>query len=73
MSLSLQDVFNTRRFALEVNSNQTYTLYSQWKWQSRRLMFNVSYAFGNQTTKPRKRKRDSGDGNGGNGGGDMGM
>ncbi len=73
LSLSLQDVFNTRRFALEVNSNQDYTLYSKWKWQSRRLMFNVSYSFGNQTTQPRKRKRDKGDGGNGSGDGGMGM
>jgi hypothetical protein len=73
LSLSLQDVFNTRRFALEANGSQSYKLYSQWKWQSRRLMFNVSYVFGNQTIKPRKRKRDNGDGNGGNDGEDMGM
>lgn len=73
LSLSLQDVFNTRRFALTVNDNQSYSLYSYYKWQSRRLMFNVSYAFGKQTTKPRKRRKDNDGGNGGNGGGDMGI
>jgi outer membrane receptor protein involved in Fe transport len=72
LSLSLQDVFNTRRFALETNSSQEFELYSYWKWQSRRLMFNVSYSFGNQTTDQRKRKRDRGEGESG-GDGDMGM
>ncbi len=72
ISLSLQDVFDTRWFALEVNDNQNFNLYSKWKWQSRRLMFNVSYSFGNQTTQPRKRKRDREERNNDDGG-DMGM
>lgn len=72
ISLSLQDVFNTRWFALEVNDNQDFALYSFWKWQSRRLMFNVSYSFGNQTTQPRKRKREREERNNDDGGG-MGM
>ncbi|HIP37562.1 MAG TPA: TonB-dependent receptor [Crocinitomix sp.] len=70
LSLSLQDVFNTRFFALEVNEAQDFSLYSKWKWQSRRIMFTATYAFGNQTTQPRKRKRDKEDDGGGN---DMGM
>ncbi|MGV6861797.1 MAG: TonB-dependent receptor domain-containing protein [Putridiphycobacter sp.] len=71
VSVNAQDIFNTRRFALEVNENQSYTLYSQWKWQSRRFMLNLSYSFGKQTMQAKKRKKDNGDG--GNGGGDMGM
>lgn len=61
--LRLSDVFNTKRFALEVNDSQSFTQESEWKWQSRRFMFTVSYTFGKQSTP--KQKRGGGSGGGG--------
>ena len=65
LSVKATDIFNTRRFALVINDNQSFTQESLWKWQSRRFMFNVSYKFGKQSMPKAKRQRS--------GGGDMGM
>jgi len=67
VGIKASDIFNTRRFALEVNENQSFTQVSEWKWQSRRLSLNVSYKFGKQSMPRTKRRNREG------GGGDMGM
>ena len=58
LGLKFTDIFNTKWFALEVNDQQSFTQQSKWKWQSRRLMFTVSYKFGKQSI-PKSKRQDS--------------
>jgi len=60
LSLRASDIFNTRRFALEVNENQSFKAESEWKWESRRLFFSVSYKFGKQSMPKTKKQSSSG-------------
>ena len=55
----MSDIFDTRRFALEVNETQSFTAKSEWNWESRRLFFSVSYKFGKQSM-PKSKKQGSG-------------
>ena len=58
-SLRLNDIFNTRRFALEIGENESFKTQSEWKWESRRLFFSVSYKFGKQSMPKGKRQSSS--------------
>jgi iron complex outermembrane receptor protein len=60
-SLRVSDIFNTRRFALEVGENESFKTQSEWKWESRRLFFSVSYKFGKQSM-PKGKRQVSGSG-----------
>ena len=62
LSVRASDIFNTRRFALEVNENQSFKTNSEWNWQSRRLFFSVSYKFGKQSMPKAKRQGSGGGG-----------
>jgi outer membrane receptor protein involved in Fe transport len=59
-SLRVSDIFNTRRFALEVGEDQVFKTESEWKWESRRLFFAVSYKFGKQSMPKAKRQGSGG-------------
>jgi len=61
-SIRISDIFDTRRFALEVNENQSFTAESEWNWESRRLFFSVSYKFGKQSMPKTKRQGSGGGG-----------
>jgi len=61
LSFRVSDIFDTRRFALEVNENQSFKAKSEWNWESRRLFFSVAYKFGKQSM-PKAKKQSSGGG-----------
>ncbi|MDX1446322.1 outer membrane beta-barrel family protein, partial [Lishizhenia sp.] len=45
LGLQLQDVFNNKGFVIWIDQPDVQQ-YSEYKWQSRRLRFNISYKFG---------------------------
>jgi len=61
-SIRVSDIFDTRRFALEVSENQSFSTESEWNWESRRLFFSVSYKFGKQSMPKAKRQGSGGGG-----------
>lgn len=71
INLSLQDVFNTRRFALDGGDATFVNTFSR-KRETRILNLSLTYKFGKQDFSSRKNRKGGGDGGGdmNNGGGE---
>lgn len=67
--LRLSDIFNQNHFGLDI-STSNLTQVGTYKWQSRRVMFTVSYRFGQLKDNNQRQHKSSHDGNQG-GGDDM--